>query len=294
MVIRDCRFPLAALSLLMAMSATGAAQIIGFELVAASSSWMAQPHDIVLSADGARLYVADNNNHRIVVLNAETLVETGVFGAGEVSAPHDVVFDAQGRLLVADTGNSRIAVYAVDGNGGTLVATVSGGVRRPEGVDLHPDGRILATGAASGNLVAFRDGEVVAERGGFSSPHDVVVDADGNLWVADAGNDRVVKLSSDFQPMMVLSGEAYGFSGPRYLDFDADGRLYVADKYTHTIKIIAPDGELIQVLGSGQAGEGPGLFDRPEGVEIRGRDVWVSDTYNDRIVRYRMSDQPQS
>ncbi len=294
MVIRDCRFPLAALSLLMAMSATGAAQIIGFELVAASSSWMAQPHDIVLSADGARLYVADNNNHRIVVLNAETLVETGVFGAGEVSAPHDVVFDAQGRLLVADTGNSRIAVYAVDGNGGTLVATVSGGVRRPEGVDLHPDGRILATGAASGNLVAFRDGEVVAERGGFSSPHDVVVDADGNLWVADAGNDRVVKLSSDFQPMMVLSGEAYGFNGPRYLDFDADGRLYVADKYTHTIKIIAPDGELIQVLGSGQAGEGPGLFDRPEGVEIRGRDVWVSDTYNDRIVRYRMSDQPQS
>lgn len=294
MVIRDCRFPLAALSLLMAMSATGAAQIIGFELVAASSSWMAQPHDIVLSADGARLYVADNNNHRIVVLNAETLVETGVFGAGEVSAPHDVVFDAQGRLLVADTGNSRIAVYAVDGNGGTLVATVSGGVRRPEGVDLHPDGRILATGAASGNLVAFRDGEVVAERGGFSSPHDVVVDADGNLWVADAGNDRVVKLSSDFQPMMVLSGEAYGFSGPRYLDFDADGRLYVADKYTHTIKIIAPDGELIQVLGSGQAGEGPGLFDRPEGVEIRGRDVWFSDTYNDRIVRYRMSDQPQS
>ena len=294
MTIPDYRARLSALLLLAAVSATGAAQTIGFDLVAASSSRMAQPHDIVLSADGARLYVADNNNHRIVILDAQTLAEIGVFGTGEVSAPHDVVFDAQGRLLVADTGNSRIAVYTVANDGGTLAATISGGARRPEGVDVHPDGRILATGAASGNLVAYRDGKVVAERGGFSSPHDVVVDAEGNLWVADAGNDRVVKLSPDFQPLLELSGEAYGFNGPRYLDFDADGRLYVADKYTHTIKIIAPDGELLQVLGSGQAGQGPGLFDRPEGVEIRGRDVWFSDTYNNRIVRYRMSDQPQS
>ena len=30
-------------------------------------------------------------------------------------------------------------------------------------------------------------------------------------------------------------------------------------------------------------------FNRPEGVEIRGSDVWFSDTYNDRIVRYRMT-----
>jgi hypothetical protein len=78
------------------------------------------------------------------------------------------------------------------------------------------------------------------------------------------------------------------------LDFDAAGRLYVADKYTRTTKIIAPDGALIQVLGSAQAGQGPGLFYLREGVEIRGRDVWFSYTCNDCIVRYRMFDQPRS
>jgi len=222
-------------------------------------------------------------------LNADTLVELGAFAEREVSGPHDVAFDAEGRLLVADTGNSRIAIYAVEGNGGTLVGAISGGARRPEGVDLHPDGRVLATGSSSGNLVAYRDGQVVAEVGGFSAPHDVAVDAGGSIWVADAGNNRVVKLSADLEPLLELSGEPYEFNGPRYLDFDAEGRLFVADKYSHSIKILGPDGDLLQVLGTGRSGKGPGRFDRPEGVEIRDQDVWFADTYNDRIVRYRMS-----
>jgi len=46
------------------------------------------------------------------------------------------------------------------------------------------------------------------------------------------------------------------------------------------------DGKLVQVLGKAEAGRGEGVFDRPEGVEIRAGEVWFSDTYNDRIVRY--------
>jgi hypothetical protein len=51
---------------------------------------------------------------------------------------------------------------------------------------------------------------------------------------------------------------------------------------------LAPDGALLLILGSGDDGLGPGEFDRPEGVAIRGQDVWFSDTYNERIVRYRI------
>ena len=87
----------------------------------------------------------------------------------------------------------------------------------------------------------------------------------------------------------VLDGEPYAFNGPRYMDFDSDGRMYVADKYANKIKIIAPDGTLLQVIGTDRSGKGEGVFDRPEGVEIRGADIWFSDTYNDRIVRYRVS-----
>lgn len=265
------------------------ADALRFTLMAASAENLGKPHDIVLSPDGALLYVADNDNDRIVVLDARTLEERGVFAEGEVSGPHDVVFDPAGRLLVADTHNHRIAIYEVDGSGGRLVGALQGPMRAPEGVGVHPDGRVFATGARSGNLVVFDGERVVAETGGFSAPHDVEFDASGRAWVADASNDRMVRLSESLDIDRVLEGAPYAFRGPRYMDFDADGRMYVADKYSHQIKIIAADGRLLQVLGSGESGKGAGAFDRPEGVEIRGADIWFSDTYNDRIVRYRVT-----
>lgn len=276
--------------LLLAFITPTRADDLTFRLEAASAENLGEPHDIVLSPDGTRLYVADNANDRIVVLDPNSLEELGVFAEDEVGAPHDVVFDANGRLLVADTRNHRIAVYSVEDAGGRLVGEIEGRIRAPEGVGVHTDGRVFATGARSGNLVVFENGEVVAEIGGFSSPHDVEFDGSGRVWVADAANDRMVRLDDSLEIDLVLTGEQYAFNGPRYMDFDETGRLYVADKYSNQIKIIAPDGTLLKVLGTERSGKGEGIFDRPEGVEIRGKDVWFSDTYNDRIVRYRIMD----
>jgi YVTN family beta-propeller protein len=259
-----------------------------FELVAASAENLSEPHDIVLSPDGRYLFVADNGNNRVVVLDAATLNEAGILDSGELAGPHDVVFDEHGRLLVADTHHHRIAVYEVTGTEGRLVGSLQGRIRAPEGVGIHADGRVFATGAASGNLVVYDGAKVVGEIGGFSSPHDVEFDSSGHAWVADAANDRVVRLNAALEIDLILKGSPYAFSGPRYLDFDSAGRLYVADKYNHQVKIISPGGELLHVLGTGEAGKGEGVFRNPEGVEIRERDVWISDTYNDRIVRYRL------
>ncbi len=264
------------------------AESLRYQMVAASPEIYAEPHDLVLSPDGKQLYVADNGNDRVAVLDPMTLALLGEFGKSELSQPHDVAFDPLGRLLVADTGNDRIAIYQIEGLKGRLVGALKQGLRRPEGVAARADGRILATGAASNNLVVYRDGEVIVQVGGFSAPHDVAFDAGGGIWVADAGNDRMVRLNNALQATLELSGPPYHFDGPRYLDFDSEGRMYVADKYSHRIKIIAPGGQLLQVIGEGKAGKGPGRFDRPEGVAIRGQDIWFSDTYNGRIVRYQV------
>ncbi len=266
------------------------AQQLDFSLMSVSDESYALPHDIVLSPDGKFLFVSDNGNHRIAVLDAQTLEEVNVFGEGEVREPHDVVFDGEGRLLVADTGNSRIAIYEMNGTDGQLVGSLSGSIRRPEGVAVRPDGRVFATGAGSGNLVVYQNGEEIAQLGGFSSPHDVEFDNNGNVWVADANNHRMIKLNESLDIVTELGGSPYDFNGPRYMDFDQQGRMYVADKYTHSIKIIATDGSLIQVMGGPESGKGEGVFDRPEGVEISGDLVWFADTYNDRIVLYRVSE----
>ena len=62
----------------------------------------------------------------------------------------------------------------------------------------------------------------------------------------------------------------------------------MADKYTHSVRIIAPDGTLLTVLGTGARGKAPGRFATPEGVVIRGDDLWIADSGNNRIVRYRL------
>jgi hypothetical protein len=63
--------------------------------------------------------------------------------------------------------------------------------------------------------------------------------------------------------------------------------LIAADKNNHVVKFIGADGKLLYVLGDGRAGKGPYRFTTPEGVELRGQDLWLSDSGNDRIVKYR-------
>ena len=268
------------------------AQARAFELTyeAHSAQTLSQPHDITLSSDQRYLYVADNNNNRIAVLDPSTLALLGSFAEGEVREPHDVVFDADGRLLVADTGNSRIAVYQVSGITGQLIGEYKGDFSRPEGVAAHPNGHIYVTGASSNNIVSIKDDRTIARAGGLSSPHDVVVAADGSVWIADAGNNRLVRMSADLETLTIVKGKPFDFNGPRYLDFDSKGRLYVADKYAHRIKVISPGNKLFYSLGQDRSGKGPGLFDRPEGVVIHNDQVWFSDTYNNRIVRYRINE----
>ena len=265
-------------------------QVHAFELVfeAHSEASFAQPHDITLSPDQRYLYVADNNNDLIAVLEPMSLALLGSFAQGEVSQPHDVVFQVDGKLLVADTGNSRIAIYEVSGATGRFVGEVTGDFSRPEGVAVHPNGRLYVTGAGSGNIVALENGKQVAQAGGLSSPHDVAIAEDGTVWVADSGNDRLLQYSENLKVLNKIADKSYEFDGPRYLDFDGKGRLYVADKYAHQIKVLAPDNKLFYTLGQDRAGLGPGLFDRPEGVVIYNQDVWFADTYNNRIVRYRI------
>ncbi len=193
-------------------------------------------------------------------------------------------------MLVADTGNSRIAIYEVSGATGRLVGEVIGDFSRPEGVAVHPNGRLYVTGAGSNNIVALHNGKPVAKAAGLSSPHDVAVAADGSVWVADAGNDRLLRMSEDLKILNIIAGTPYDFDGPRYLEFDGQDRLYVADKYAHKIKVLTPDYKLMYTLGQDRAGLGPNVFDRPEGVVIDNQHVWFSDTYNNRIVRYRITE----
>ena len=265
-----------------------AAEAFRIEFLAASTADLSNPHDIKLSPDGRHLYVSDVGNDRVAVLDADTLRLVGHFGSDHQDGTHDLDFDREGRLYVADTHNGRVTIYEMAGTEGRLVGELKERIRGPEGVLAHPNGRVYVGAAWSGNLVVYENGRVVREMRGLSAPHDVELAPGGDIWLADAGNDRMLLLSPDLEIKQELKGAPYRFSGPRYQDVMPDGTLIVADKNTHTVKIIAADGTLLQIVGTGRAGKGPGKFTTPEGVEIRGTTLWISDSGNDRIVKYRI------
>jgi DNA-binding beta-propeller fold protein YncE len=77
-------------------------------------------------------------------------------------------------------------------------------------------------------------------------PEGIAVDRDGNLWVADYGRDRVVKLSPDGHLLLVVGDRGAGpgeFIGPKGVTVDPNtGRIYVADTGNGRIQRLFPDG----------------------------------------------------
>ncbi len=280
------RFVLACLvSLSLTHAAAGQLKV---DYIGASSVGLDNPHDLKLSPDDKYLFVSDVGNNRVAILDPNSLALIAAFGADHQSGTHDVDFDRQGRVYVADAHNNRVAIYNMTGTTATLTGELSQRIRGPEGVLAHPNGNVYVAGAWSGNVVAYRNGEVIAELRGLSAPHDLEHTRDGNIWLSDAGNNRMLLLSPDLTIKRELKGEPYNFDGVRYQDILPDGTIIAADKNNHAVKIISPEGKLLLVIGTGEPGKGPGQFTTPEGIEVQGHTLWISDSGNDRVVMYRI------
>ncbi|HEV7857044.1 MAG TPA: NHL repeat-containing protein [Pyrinomonadaceae bacterium] len=192
--------------------------------------------------------------------------------------PFSVVMDRDGALYVADGGqNNRIRKIAPDG----MVSTLAGG---PEG---------------------FADGQGSAAA--FNTPSAIAIDASGNLYVADTGNNSIRKVT----PQGVVStiagdgnagdrdgpGRDAQFNGPIGVAVDADGSIYVADTYNDRIRKIAKDGVVSTLAGGAGPGyqDGPALnalFDTPCAVALTPEhELLIADTGNDRLRKLTRAGQ---
>ena len=111
---------------------------------------------------------------------------------------------------------------------------------------------------------------------GFSNPTGVAVDASGNVFVADRGNNAVKEIlaAGGYTTVNTLwSGVGYPFG----IAVDASGNVFVTDTYDNTVKeILAPGYTTVTTLGSG--------FNLPSGVAVHASgNVFVADTYNNAV-----------
>ena len=261
-----------------------------------SDGSFSRPHDLKLSPDGKRLYVADLGNDAVKVLDPDSLKVLGVIGADQLDDPHDVTFDGQGRLLVADTGNDRIAIFTVSGNGGTFAGALKGGLSGPEGVVVAKDGSVYVANASGHSIVIFRAGRPVRSAGKHGSapgemirPHDIDIAGTGEIVVADPGNNRLQVFSPELKPLAEIGGPSYGFNEPKYFAVAPGGVLAVVDQHNNRVVILDPARKPRWIFPERNAPARERLKG-PEGAEIRGNSLWLSDTYNNRILRYRLPD----
>jgi DNA-binding beta-propeller fold protein YncE len=253
----------------------------------ASEPILNDPHDLAFGPDGM-LYVADKFGNRIVVMDPDTLEIVRVIAEGSLPGVHDVMFDTDGNMVVAITGLGLLAVLNISEPSPAVMASYTGS--RTEGGMIHSNGRAYVMASGTGELIVYDGEDIVAVTGGMAGAHDVMEDGAGNIWVANTGGRSLVQFDADLNRLQVLSGPEFGFIGPRYLDIDELGRIVVADQDAHRILLIdplAPEGaRLVGVLGDGSPGIGPNKFDDPEGVAVQGHRYFISDSDNNRIVRY--------
>ena len=63
---------------------------------------------------------------------------------------------------------------------------------------VHPNGMVVAR-TWSNNVIAYRNGRAIVELKEVSSPHDLELAADGDIWLADAGNSRLLLLTPELK-----------------------------------------------------------------------------------------------
>jgi len=222
-----------------------------------------QPMGLSLDTSG-NIYVADAANHCIQVLDTDgdIIMVFGGFGwrPGEFDNPVDIdVNFMRGEFLyVADAGNNRIQTCSLINQVFAVVA-----------------------GQESGGTHASNDQSEVQ----LDVPGGIATDRKGNIYIADTGNHRFLKLSP--QGKLLMAKGTFGwareqFREPTDLEVDSNGSVYVSDTGNNRIQKFDFSGNLIAVWG--EKGDQPRQFSEPRHLALDQWDnLYIVDHGNKRI-----------
>jgi uncharacterized protein (TIGR03437 family) len=305
----------------------------------AASARFDEPWGIAVDSVGS-LYIADVGNQRIrkVTNGVVTTVagngtvgfsgDNGPAASAQLNYPYGVAVDSAGNLYIADSGNDRIrkvsngvittfAGNAIMGFSGDNGPATSAELSAPVGVAVDSAGSVYIAGAGDNRIRKVSNGVIATVAGngtrGFSGDggpatsaqlntvFGMAVDSAGSLYIADAGNNRIRKVSSGVITTVAGNGTA-GFSGdngpaasaqlyaPYGVAVDSAGNLYIADTENSLIRKVS-NGVIATIAGNwldtviGDNGPATGgVLTVTYGIALDSSGkLFVGDTYNNRV-----------
>ncbi len=290
----------------------------------ARNASFSDPFGIAVDSRGT-VYVADaGESNRIRRITAEGRVESiagstegyadGDRNSAQFNTPSGLCIDRRGNLILADTANHRIRKIDPKGEVTTLAGNGEAGLKDGPALEAQFNGPIGVAADEKGNVYVAdsyndcirkisTDGTVSTIAGGkspgladgqaeaslFDTPSGIAIDSQGNLFVADTGNDRIRRITPQGEVTTFAGGEAGGdignFHGPTGIAVTHDGFVFVTDRHSGRIRRITPEGEVEIYAGSSAGfrdGRGAGArFNSPAGIAVDRRgNLFVADSEN--------------
>ena len=251
------------------------------------------------------VYVSNRGGHPVIVYDRDGRFLRS-WGEGVLPNPHGLAVGPDDDVYCADTANSTVRKFTPDGklkmtlgaenrpppafsgepfNAPTHVAVdprngdlyVSDGYRNARVHKFSPDGRLLSSW-----------GEPGTDPGRFNVVHNIAVDSDGWVYVADRDNRRIQVFGPDgkYETQWVNLSKAACV----YVDSRGDGLVYIGEYHAGgarnpdllqlgpRVTIFDTTGKLIARLGEQSFGDEAGRFYAPHGIAVDSRgDIYVAE-----------------
>ncbi len=270
----------------------GPATAAAMKLQGTDPSWLnyGSPPAIVIGSGGV-LYISDTYNNRVRMVDGSGTITTlagngspslsgdgGPAIAAGLSYPTGMTLDNSGNLLIGDAGNNRVRRIALSSG---IITTVAG-----------------TTGSFGGD-----GGPATAAR--MAHPCGVALNSAGDLFIADAYNDRIRRVAASSGIISTYAGLGVRFSGdggaatsalvlgPAAMAFDASGAVIISEYDASRLRRLAQDGTISTIAGMGKGGWGgdggpatQSYLNTPGGVVLDSAgNIYFADLSNNRIRR---------
>ncbi len=262
-----------------------------------------QPLGVAVSPDGSRIYATQSGGTPTAFIFDRDGKKLGELKPPAKPAAYHVplylaVSPVNGDVYVGDRAANQIYIYAADGTYRSTFTPQAKVTFSPLGLAVGKDGALYVADAASSKpadhriLVFAQDGTLLKTlgKGKLNFPNAIVVGSQGQLYVADSNNGRVVGIDDKGTITTLLSrGIGDGDLGlPRGMAIDDQGRLFVVDTTDHMVRLFttssSPTTPPTYVASFGDQGREDGKFMFPNGLaaDARGR-IYIADRENNRI-----------